>query len=115
MTFKILTVNGQRLSAPIVKDTVDVEAHMGSVVIEFTAHNSGDWFLHCHKPDHMEGGMISGRLTTRMASPAEPRSSRSTCTSIRTTSIMAPPPRSTSTRSWRTSTGTTSRVCINRP
>ena len=21
--------------------------------------NPGDWFLHCHKPMHMEGGMIT--------------------------------------------------------
>lgn len=58
-SFKVLAVNGQRLAAPIVKDSVDVEAHMGSVVIEFTAHNPGDWFFHCHKPMHMEGGMIT--------------------------------------------------------
>ena len=58
-SFKVLAVNGRRLAIPIVKDTVDVEAHMGSVVIEFTAHNPGDWFLHCHKPMHMEGGMIT--------------------------------------------------------
>ena len=58
-SFKVLAVNGQRLAAPVVKDSVDVEAHMGSVVIEFTAHNPGDWFLHCHKPMHMEGGMIA--------------------------------------------------------
>ena len=58
-SFKVLAVNGQRLPAPIVKDSVDVEAHMGSVVIEFTAHNPGDWFFHCHKPMHMEGGMIT--------------------------------------------------------
>jgi FtsP/CotA-like multicopper oxidase with cupredoxin domain len=58
-SFKVLAVNGQRLAAPLVKDSVDVEAHMGSAVIEFTAHNPGDWFLHCHKPMHMEGGMIT--------------------------------------------------------
>jgi FtsP/CotA-like multicopper oxidase with cupredoxin domain len=58
-SFKVLAVNGRRLAAPIVKDSVDVEAHMGSVGIEFTAHNPGDWFLHCHKPMHMEGGMIT--------------------------------------------------------
>ena len=58
-SFKVLAVNGQRLAAPIVKDSVDVEAHMGSVVIEFTAHTPGDWSLHCHKPMHMEGGMIT--------------------------------------------------------
>lgn len=58
-SFKVLAVNGQRLAEPIVRDSVDVEAHMGSVLIEFTAHNPGDWFLHCHKPMHMEGGMIT--------------------------------------------------------
>ena len=58
-SFKVLSVNRRRLAQPIVKDSVDVEAHMGSVEIEFTAHNPGDWFLHCHKPMHMEGGMIT--------------------------------------------------------
>jgi FtsP/CotA-like multicopper oxidase with cupredoxin domain len=58
-SFKVLSVNGQRLAQPIVRDSVDVDAHMGSVVIEFTAHNPGDWFFHCHKPMHMEGGMIT--------------------------------------------------------
>jgi len=58
-SFKVLSVNSQRLPAPIVKDSVDVEGHMGSLVIEFTAHNPGDWFFHCHKPMHMEGGMIT--------------------------------------------------------
>ena len=58
-SFKVLSVNGHRLHTPIVKDSVDVEAHMGSVEIEFTAYNPGDWFFHCHKPMHMEGGMIT--------------------------------------------------------
>jgi FtsP/CotA-like multicopper oxidase with cupredoxin domain len=58
-SFKVLAVNGRRLSQPIVKDSVDVEAHMGSMDIEFTASNPGDWFFHCHKPMHMEGGMIT--------------------------------------------------------
>jgi FtsP/CotA-like multicopper oxidase with cupredoxin domain len=57
-SFRVLAVNGRRLGAPIVKDSVDVEPHMGSVDVEFTAHNPGDWFLHCHKPMHMDGGMI---------------------------------------------------------
>ncbi|HWP34555.1 MAG TPA: multicopper oxidase family protein, partial [Thermodesulfobacteriota bacterium] len=56
-SFALLAVNGQRLAQPLVKDTVDVEAHMGSVLLEFTAHNPGDWFFHCHKPMHMLGGM----------------------------------------------------------
>ena len=58
-SFKVLAVNGRQLPEPIVRDSVDVEAHMGSVVAEFTAHNPGDWFFHCHKPMHMEGGMIT--------------------------------------------------------
>jgi multicopper oxidase len=58
-SFKVLSVNGHRLAQPIVRDSVDVDAHMGSVAIEFTAHNPGDWFFHCHKPMHMEGGMIT--------------------------------------------------------
>jgi FtsP/CotA-like multicopper oxidase with cupredoxin domain len=32
---------------------------MGAIEIEFAAHNPGDWFFHCHKPMHMEGGMIA--------------------------------------------------------
>jgi len=58
-SFKVLEVNGRRLAEPIVRDSVDVEAHMGSVVIEFTAYNAGEWFFHCHKPMHMQGGMIT--------------------------------------------------------
>jgi len=58
-SFKVLAVNGARYAAPIIKDSVDVDPHMGSVTIEFTAHNPGDWFFHCHKPMHMEGGMIT--------------------------------------------------------
>ncbi len=58
-SFKVLAVNGRRLRQPLVKDVVDVRPHMGSVDIEFTAHNPGDWFFHCHKPMHMDGGMIA--------------------------------------------------------
>jgi FtsP/CotA-like multicopper oxidase with cupredoxin domain len=58
-SFRVLAVNGRRLTHPLVKDTVDVAPHMGSAAIEFTAHNPGDWFLHCHKSMHMEGGLIT--------------------------------------------------------
>jgi FtsP/CotA-like multicopper oxidase with cupredoxin domain len=58
-SFRVLAVNGVRYAEPIVKDSVDVDAHMGSVVLDFTAQNPGDWFFHCHKPMHMMGGMIS--------------------------------------------------------
>jgi FtsP/CotA-like multicopper oxidase with cupredoxin domain len=58
-SFRVLAVNGSPLARPLVKDSVDVEPHMGSVVIELTAHNPGDWFFHCHKPMHMDGGMAT--------------------------------------------------------
>jgi FtsP/CotA-like multicopper oxidase with cupredoxin domain len=58
-SFRVLAVNGARYAVPLVKDSVDVEAHMGAVELEFTAHNPGDWFFHCHKPTHMDGGMIT--------------------------------------------------------
>ena len=57
-SFRVLAVNGTRYAKPLVKDTVDVAAHMGSAVLELTAHNPGDWLFHCHKPMHMEGGMV---------------------------------------------------------
>lgn len=58
--YDAMTINGKAYPAtePL-RDSVDVEAHMGSVDLEFTAHNPGDWFFHCHKPMHMEGGMIT--------------------------------------------------------
>ncbi len=58
-SFRVLAVNGVRYAEPVIKDTVDVAAHMGSAVLEFTAHNPGEWFFHCHKPMHMMGGMIT--------------------------------------------------------
>ncbi len=58
-SFKVLSVNRRRLTEPIIRDSIDVDGHMGSVLIEFTAHNPGDWFFHCHKPMHMDGGMIT--------------------------------------------------------
>jgi FtsP/CotA-like multicopper oxidase with cupredoxin domain len=57
-SFRVLAVNGNRLADPLVKDSVDIAAHMGSAVLEFTAHNPGDWLFHCHKPMHMDGGMV---------------------------------------------------------
>ncbi len=56
---RVLAIYGERLAAPLLKDTVDVEAHMGSAEIELTAHNPGGWFFHCHKPMHTDGGMIA--------------------------------------------------------
>jgi FtsP/CotA-like multicopper oxidase with cupredoxin domain len=57
--FRVLAINGRSLAQPLVKDSVDVEAHMGAVEVEFVAANPGDWLFHCHKPMHMEGGMMT--------------------------------------------------------
>ncbi len=58
-SFRVLSASGVRYEHPLVKDVVDVEAHMGSAVVEAVAHNPGDWLFHCHKPMHMMGGMIA--------------------------------------------------------
>jgi FtsP/CotA-like multicopper oxidase with cupredoxin domain len=58
-SFRVVAINAVRLDMPIIKDSLDVEGHMGSAIVEFTAHNPGDWLFHCHKPTHMDGGMMS--------------------------------------------------------
>lgn len=58
-SFRVIAINGGRLETPITKDSIDVAGHMGSALVEFTAHNPGDWLFHCHKPTHMDGGMMS--------------------------------------------------------
>jgi len=55
-SFRVIDFNGRPLS--LVKDTVNV-GHMDTVDIEFVADNPGTWFFHCHKPMHMEGGMVT--------------------------------------------------------
>lgn len=58
-SYRVLSINGQTLPAPLIKDTVDVPAMMGTVDLEFTAFNPGTWMFHCHKPMHMDGGMAT--------------------------------------------------------
>jgi FtsP/CotA-like multicopper oxidase with cupredoxin domain len=58
-SFRVLSLGGQALSAPLIKDTVDIPAMMGTAEIEFVAFNPGDWMFHCHKPMHMDGGMAT--------------------------------------------------------
>ena len=58
-SFRVLRVDGQALPKPLIKDTVDVTAMMGTVDLEFVAANPGDWMFHCHKPMHMDGGMAT--------------------------------------------------------
>lgn len=58
-SFRVLSLGGQALSAPLIKDTVDIPAMMGTAEIEFVAFNPGVWMFHCHKPMHMDGGMAT--------------------------------------------------------
>ncbi|MFL5802852.1 MAG: multicopper oxidase family protein [Roseiflexaceae bacterium] len=58
-SFRVLRAGGQTLPAPLIKDTVDVPAMMGTVDLEIIAFNPGDWMFHCHKPMHMDGGMAT--------------------------------------------------------
>lgn len=58
-SYRVLSINGQTLPAPLIKDTVDVPAMMGTVEVEFVAFNPGTWMFHCHKPMHMDGGMAT--------------------------------------------------------
>ncbi|MBD3183196.1 multicopper oxidase domain-containing protein [Candidatus Poribacteria bacterium] len=50
--------NNQRKSPPL-KDTIIIEPHMGTGVIDFVADNPGDWFHHCHNLYHLMGGMAN--------------------------------------------------------
>ena len=58
-SFRVLRFGSQALQAPLIKDTVDVPAMMGTVDLEIVASNPGDWMFHCHKPMHMDGGMAT--------------------------------------------------------
>ncbi len=58
-SFRVLRVGGQKLLVPLIKDTVDVPAMMGTVDLEIVGFNPGDWMFHCHKPMHMDGGMTA--------------------------------------------------------
>nr|WP_255359194.1 multicopper oxidase family protein [Haladaptatus sp. R4] len=43
--------------ADVMKDTVIVPGHMGSVTFDFFADNPGNWLFHCHNLYHLESGM----------------------------------------------------------
>ena len=58
-SFRLLRFGSQALPSPLIKDTVDVPAMMGTVDLEIVASNPGDWMFHCHKPMHMDGGMAT--------------------------------------------------------
>ncbi len=57
-SFRLNAIGVRRLAAPLVKDVVDVQP-MEAAELEFVADNPGNWLFHCHKPMHMEGGMVA--------------------------------------------------------
>jgi len=58
-SFRVVRLGRRALTAPLVKDTLDLPA-METAELEFVADNPpGDWMFHCHKTFHMEGGMVA--------------------------------------------------------
>jgi FtsP/CotA-like multicopper oxidase with cupredoxin domain len=57
-SFRLTEVGGRVLDAPLIKDVVDLQP-MERAELEFVADNPGDWMFHCHKPMHMDGGMVT--------------------------------------------------------
>jgi FtsP/CotA-like multicopper oxidase with cupredoxin domain len=57
-SFRVRAIGDRPLVAPLVKDSVDV-LPMQSAELEFVPNNPGDWMFHCHKPMHMDGGMVT--------------------------------------------------------
>ncbi len=57
-SFRITSIGGAQLAAPLIKDVVAVQP-METAMLEFVADNPGNWMFHCHKPMHMEGGMVT--------------------------------------------------------
>jgi FtsP/CotA-like multicopper oxidase with cupredoxin domain len=57
-TFQVLSINGERPSGELWKDTVPIPSR-GYVDLAFVMTNPGDWMLHCHIIDHEDGGMMT--------------------------------------------------------
>jgi FtsP/CotA-like multicopper oxidase with cupredoxin domain len=58
--FKLVEIDGQRLSRPLPKDTSLVRAYDGTATWQFTADSpAGRWLLHCHNEIHMMDGMMT--------------------------------------------------------
>ncbi|MGH7069208.1 MAG: multicopper oxidase family protein [Acetobacteraceae bacterium] len=56
--FQVIAVNGRPIQGAM-RDTVLVEAMMGSVRIAFDAVNPGRWAFHCHNLYHMMAGLMT--------------------------------------------------------
>ncbi len=56
----LVEVDGQRLAAPLPKDTTLVHAYDGTITWRFKATSpAGRWLLHCHNEIHMMDGMMT--------------------------------------------------------
>lgn len=55
--FKVLAVDGERLAAPVWRDTA-IMGPRQSLDVAFVADNPGQWMYHCHILDHAAGGMM---------------------------------------------------------
>jgi FtsP/CotA-like multicopper oxidase with cupredoxin domain len=56
--FRVLSRNGRPPPRPEWRDTILVMAGERAE-IGFVADNPGDWMLHCHIAEHMDGGMMN--------------------------------------------------------
>ncbi|MBI1774444.1 MAG: multicopper oxidase family protein [Proteobacteria bacterium] len=57
-SFRVVTRNGKPTRYREWRDTVLVPPRE-QAEIAFVADNPGDWMIHCHIPDHQEGGMMT--------------------------------------------------------
>ncbi len=57
--FLVLSTNGQKSTNLVWKDTTLIQTG-DTVELLVQMDNPGDWVIHCHIPEHMEAGMMSG-------------------------------------------------------
>lgn len=57
--FLVLSTNGQKNQNLVWKDTALIQTG-DTVELLVQMDNPGDWVIHCHIPEHMEAGMMSG-------------------------------------------------------
>jgi len=57
--FLVLSTNGEKSTNLVWKDTALIQTG-DTVELLVQMDNPGDWVIHCHIPEHMEAGMMSG-------------------------------------------------------
>jgi manganese oxidase len=59
-------IHGHRWQSEAGTITDNVQLGPGMyTTFEFMEDNPGDWLVHCHVPDHMEGGMMAMYMVAR--------------------------------------------------